>query len=104
MPGEPTIRLIVNGSGGIKRQSDSDRLIGAESHPVVYRDQVTPNDEAQSMQRCLGPDTEPSLSFVDGCGRVPVAQGYRCGLDLAEVPGGGLGRRLLRCVAYLDRC
>jgi len=100
MPGDPTIRLIINGSESSSRHSDSDRPIGAEPDPVVYRDQATVNGEAQPIQRYLGSDTEPSPSFVDGCGPVPVAEGYRFGLDLAEEPGGGLGRRLLRCGSH----
>src|SRR5215470_5470037 len=102
IPGEPTIQLIVNSSESINRHSDSDLPVSAEPHPAVDQDQVTANGETQSMPRSLEPDTEPSPSFADGYGPLPVAAGYRFGLDLAEVSGGGqrLGQRLLRCGSH----
>src|SRR5215470_5934933 len=102
VPGEPTIRLSVNGSQHSSRHSDSDRPAGAGAHPVVGQDHVTGNGETRSMRCSREPDIEPSQSIVDGDGLFLVAAGCRCGLDLAEVSGGGqgLGQRLLRCGSH----
>jgi len=80
-------RMVVDGIESTERCAEPNPNPETDTGPhlLVYRDQVTAEDQAWPMQLYPKPDGEPLRSFAYSCEPLPTAEMvYRLGLDPAD--------------------